>query len=327
MKFSLPDMRRAAFGVLISLVTSAALAQGEYPNRPVRFIVNAAAGGAADVTARILAAALSQRLGQPFIVDNKPGGAGVIGLDAIAKAEPDGYTIGGANLSTFVVAALAAKRLPYKPIQDFTPIAKQWTQPNLLGVTPSLPVHSVKELVAYGKTHPGQLFYGSTGNGTSLHVVTELFRTKAGIEITHVPYKSAPAAESDLAAGQIQILISNFTSMEPQVRAGRIRALAITSPTRSPLLPDVPTIAEAGFPAVEMVTWGGVVGPARMPAAIVQKLNAEINAILSDPKIMKQHESLGATVAPGTPAQFSDLIKADAAKWGAVIKAGHITID
>lgn len=327
MKFPLPDMRRAAFGLLATLVASTALAQGGYPSRPVRFIVNAAPGGAADSTARILTAALSQRLGQPFIVENKPGGAGVIGLDAIAKAEPDGYTIGGANLSTFVVAALAAKRLPYKPIQDFTPIAKQWTQPNLLGVTPSLPVHSVNELVAYAKGHPGELFYGSTGTGTSLHVVTELFRAKAGIQITHVPYKSAPAAESDLAAGQIQLMISNFTSMEPQVRAGRIRALAITGPNRSPLLPNVPTIAEAGYPAVEMVTWGGVVGPAKMPAAIVQKLNTEINAILSDPKIMKQHESLGATVAPGSPAQFADLIKADSAKWGAVIKAGHITVD
>jgi tripartite-type tricarboxylate transporter receptor subunit TctC len=327
MKFSLLDARRAAVGLFATLLSAAACAQGDYPNRPVRFIVNAAAGGAADVTARILTAALSQRLGQPFIVDNKPGGAGIIGLDAIAKAEPDGYTIGGANLSTFVVAALAAKRLPYKPIQDFTPIAQQWTQPNLLGVTPALPVHSVKDLVAYGKAHPGELFYGSTGTGTSLHVVTELFRSKAGIQITHVPYKSAPAAESDLAAGQIQMMISNFTSMEPQVRAGRIRALAITGPTRSPLLPNVPTIAEAGFPAVEMVTWGGVVGPARMPTAVVQKLNAAINAVLADPKIIRQHESLGATVTSGTPAQFSDLIKADASKWGTVIKAGNISIE
>lgn len=327
MKLTLQDAGRAAIGLMAMLAASAVFAQGEYPNRPVRFIVNAAAGGAADTTARILTTALSQRLGQSFIVDNKPGGAGVIGLDAIAKAEPDGYTIGGANLSTFVVAALAAKRLPYRAIQDFTPIAKQWTQPNLLGVTPSLPVNSVGELVTYAKSHPGKLFYGSTGTGTSLHVVTELLREKAGIEITHVPYKSAPAAESDLAAGQIQMMVSNFTSMEPQVRAGRIRALAITGPTRSPLLPNVPTIAEAGYPPVEMVTWGGVIGPAKMPPAIVQKLNAEINAILADPKIVRQHEGLGATVAPGTPAQFADLIKADASKWGAVIKAGHISID
>lgn len=327
MKFSLLNAGRTAIGLIATLAASATFAQGEYPNRPVRFIVNAAAGGAADTTARILTTALSQRLGQPFIVENKPGGAGVIGLDVIAKAEPDGYTIGGANLSTFVVAALAAKRLPYRAIDDFTPIAKQWTQPNLLGVTPSLPISNVNDLVSYAKSHPGEMFYGSTGTGTSLHVVTELFRSKAGVQITHVPYKSAPAAESDLAAGQIQMMISNFTSMEPQVRAGRIRALAITGPNRSPLLPNVPTIAEAGFPAVEMVTWGGVVGPARMPPAIVQKLNAEINAILADPKIMKQHENLGATVAPGTPAQFADLIKADASKWGAVIKAGHISID
>jgi tripartite-type tricarboxylate transporter receptor subunit TctC len=325
------SFRLSAHGLAACLafasLTAAQAVHAEYPEKPIRFIVNAAPGGAADTTARILANALTDRLGQPVLVENKPGASGAIGLNEVAKAKPDGYTIGGANLATFVVAALAAKTLPYKTSTDFTPIAKQWTQPNLLGVTPSLPVKSVQELVAYAKENPKAIFYGSTGNGTSLHVVTELFRASAGIQIEHVPYKSAPAAEADLAGGQIQMMISNFTSMQPQVSAGRIRALAITGPKRSPLLPDVPTIAEAGYPVVEMETWGGVVGPAGLPKAIVQKLNTEINAVLADPQIAKQHAGLGATVAPGSVEQFAEMIRADNDKWGKVIKDNHISLD
>ena len=321
------NTRGAVIALILAGLGAAPAARAEYPEKPIRLIVNAAAGGAADSTSRVLAQALSQRLGQPIVIENKPGASGAIGLDALAKAAPDGYTIGHANLATFVVAALAAKQLPYQPAQDFTLIAKQWTQPNLLGVNPKLPVGNVAELVAYARTHPSAISYGSTGNGTSLHVVTELFRTTAGIQMTHVPYKSAPAAESDLAAGFIQVMISNFTSMEPQVKAGRIRALAITGPKRSPLLPNVPTIREAGFPDVEMETWGGIVGPANMPAAVVKRLNAEINAVLSDPKVLKQHEALGASVKTGSSAQFAEELKADNARWGAVIRGNNITVD
>lgn len=327
MKFMSLNVCGAAACLLFGSMATVQFARAEYPEKPIKFIVNAAPGGAADSTARILATELALRLGQPIVIDNKPGASGAIGLDAIAKAPPDGYTIGGANLATFVIAAQAAKKLPYRPSQDFTPIAKQWTQPNLLGVNPSLPVRSVSELVAYAKAHPGEISYGSTGSGTAFHVLTELFRSEAGINITHVPYKSAPAAELDLAAGFIQMTISNFTSMEPQVRAGRIRALAITGPTRSPLLPNVPTIAEAGFPVMEMETWGGVIGPANMPESVVKRLNIAINAVLADPKVIKAHESLGAKVAPGSAKQFADSIKADNTKWGAVIKRNNITLD
>ncbi|HSW16166.1 MAG TPA: tripartite tricarboxylate transporter substrate binding protein [Ramlibacter sp.] len=327
MKSTVLKTRHVAIALVVALLGATHAARAEYPEKPIRLIVNAAPGGAADSTSRVLATALSQRLGQPIVIENKPGASGAIGLDAVAKAAPDGYTLGHANLATFVVAALAAKQLPYKPSQDFTLIAKQWTQPNLLGVNPKLPVATVTELVAYAKAQPTALSYGSTGNGTSLHVVTESFRSAAGIQMTHVPYKSAPAAESDLAAGFIQVMISNFTSMEPQVKAGRIRALAITGPTRSPLLPNVPTIREAGFPDVEMETWGGIVGPASMPEPIVKKLNAAINAVLSDPKVLKQHESLGAAVRTGSSAQFAEELKADNAKWGAVIRKNGITLD
>ena len=327
MKTFSKKLYKVAFAMTLGLAASMQVAKAEYPERPVRIIINAAAGGAADSTARVVANELSRRLGQPFVVENRPGAAGAIGLDAVAKAPPDGYVIGNNNLATFVVGALTAKHLPYDINRDFTPIAKLFTQPNLVGVTPSLKVNSISELVAYAKAHPNEISFGSTGQGTSLHVLTELLRMNAGIEMTHIPYKSAPAAEADLAAGHIQLMISNFTSMEPQVKAGRIRALAITSPTRSPLLPNVPTVAQAGAPYLEMVTWGGLVGPKNMPPAIVRKLNTTINEILSDPNIRKQYENMGSVATPATVEEFSALIKADTAKWGEVVRRGKITTD
>ncbi len=317
-------MAAAAFTTLISLGSAA---QAEWPEKPIRFIVNAAAGGAADGTARVLADGLSKRLGQPVVIDNRPGASGAIGLDAVAKAAPDGYTIGNSNLATYTVTALTAKSLPYNPAKSFTPIAKQWTQPNLLGVNPALPVKSVADLVNYAKARPGQVFYGSTGNGTALHVLGALFGNLSETQITHVPYKSAPGAEMDLAAGQIQMMFSNFTSMEPQVKAGRINALAITGPTRSPLLPNVPTIREAGYPGLEMETWGGVVGPANMPQAIVERLHREINAVLADPEVIQKHERLGAKVAPASIAEYRQMLNADSVRWGEVIKRNNITLD
>lgn len=319
-----PFIASAIFTLLFSLGSAA---QAEWPEKPIRFIVNAAAGGAADGTARVLADGLSKRLGQPIIIDNKPGASGVIGLDTVAKAAPDGYTIGNSNLATYIVTALTAKSLPYDPAKSFTPIAKQWTQPNLLGASPTIPVKSVADLVNYAKTHPGEIFYGSTGNGTALHVLGALFANLTGTQITHVPYKSAPAAELDLAAGQIQMMFSNFTSMEPQVKAGRINALAITGPNRSPMLPNVPTIREAGYPDLEMETWGGVVGPANMPQAIVEKLHREINAVLADPEVIKKHERLGAKVAPASIAEYRQMLNADSVRWGEVVKRNNITLN
>lgn len=323
----LRGVRGALICSLATVVSVPLVAHAEYPERSIRFIVPAASGGAADSTARVLAAALSPRLGQSIIVENKPGASGAIALSEIARAPADGYTIGGANLATYVVAALSAKNLPYNPTQDFAPIAMQMTAPNLLAVTPGLPVTTVKELVAYAKANPKKVFYGSTGYGTSLHVVTELFKSSAGIQIEHVPYKSAPAAEVDLAAGQIQMMIGNFTSMLPQIKAGRLRALATTGPTRAEALPGVPTIAEAGYPIVEMETWSGVIGPAGLPAAVVEKLNREINAVLADPQVAKQHADLGVAAAPDSVMGFAQRIDADRAKWGKVIRDNNIVLD
>jgi len=325
MKKKFVSIRSAAIALLLGYCAATNVARAEYPDRPITFVVPAVAGGAADVLTRVLTAELTLRLEQPFIVLNKPGASGAIGLDAIAKAKPDGYTIGMHNLA-ILVGGLTAAKTPYQP-DDLIPIAKMFTQPNLLAVNPNLPVHSVAELVAYAKAHPHAVFYGSSGTGTSLHVVTALFAQSTGIQIEHVPYKSAPFGEADLAGGQIQMMISNLTSLGPQAKAGRVRALAITGPRRSPLLPDVPTMAEAGVPAAQMETWGGVVGPKGIPDAIVQKLNTSINQILADPQVIKRYEEMGSAAAPESAAQFGELIKSESSKWGDVVKKAHITVD
>ena len=312
---------------LSALVLASAATAGAYPEKPIRFIVPAAPGGGADTTVRIVTTALSKRLGQPIIIDNKPGAAGSIGLDAVAKAAPDGYTIGTANLSNLTVASLVAKQLPYNPSRDFTPVAMFITQPYVLGVTSGLPVKSVQELVSYGKANPKALFYGSSGNGSSLHVVMELFRRSAGIAATHVPYKSIVAAQTDLMAGQIQLMIDNFGTMVPSIESGRVRPLAITGAKRSPQMPNVPTVVEAGYPAAQAVTWAGMVGPKGMPAEVVNKLNAEVNAVLADPDVQRQFAEIASDPTPMTVVQFSEYIKAQDAKWAAVIKRANITAD
>jgi tripartite-type tricarboxylate transporter receptor subunit TctC len=327
MKFNFSTIRCSSVFMLLCCAGAVNSAHATYPDKPVRWIIPGAAGGAADSLARVVATAVSERWGQPIIIDNRPGATGLIANDAAAKAVPDGYTLGLATLSTFVVANVVAKRLPYKPAQDFTAIAMMCASPNLLSVTTSLPVKSVAELIAYAKANPNKLFYGSSGTGSALHVVTELFRLSAGIEITHTPYKSNPAAEMDLASGQIQLMIGNITSMEPHVKSGRLRALAVTGPKRSPLLPNVPTMAEAGVPAAEMMTWGGVLGPANMPAEVVQKINSEFNAALTDPKVVKRLADLGCDSAPTSLSAFSELIKTENERWGAVVKKNNITAD
>jgi len=302
-------------------------ANAPYPVKPIRWIVPSAAGGASDIAARIVAAGLARRMGQPFVIENRPGASGIIGLDAIAKAKPDGYTIGTAALSSLVTGSLVAKNLPYNVSRDFAPVAMIATQPNLLGITPSVPVKSVKELVAYSQAHPNAIFYGSNGNGSSLHVATELFRTKTGLRATHVAYKSTPAAETDLMAGQIQMMIDNFATMAPNVQSGRVRALAIMGPKRSPLLPDVPTTAEAGVVGADMLTWTSVVGPAGIPSEVLGKLNAEINAVLSDPKVVKQLADSASDAAPMSLVAFDKFVKAEIERWRTVIKNNNITAD
>ena len=315
--------------ILLALCFAGALqtAHAAYPEKPVRWIIPGAAGGAADAVARIVANAVSARWGQPIVIDNRPGATGTIANDATAKAKPDGYTLGQATMSTYVMSNHVLPRLPYKPAEDFTNIAKLCTSPYLLGVTQSLPVNSVNELVARAKARPTELNYGSSGNGSALHVATELFRSSAGIKITHVPYKSVPASEMDLIGGQIQMMIGNFATMATHVQSGKIRALAITGPKRSPLLPNVPTMAEAGIPAAELTTWIGVMAPAKLPPAVAKKIHEEFTAAVKVPRVIRHLAGIGCDVDPTTMENFDRLVQSENARWGAVVRQNNITAD
>lgn len=298
-----------------------------YPEKPVRWIIPGAAGGAVDATARVVANALSARWGQAIIIDNRPGATGTIANDATAKAPADGYTIGAATMSTYVMANHVLPRVPYKPKEDFTNVAKLCVSPYLLGVTTTLPVNSVPELIARAKARPNELFYGSSGNGSALHVVTELFRSSTGINLTHVPYKSVPASEMDLVGGQIHMMIGNFATMATHAQTGKIRALATTGPKRSPLLPNVPTMAEVGVPAASLTTWVGVMAPAKVPADIANKIHDDFSAVIKDPKVIKQLADLGCDADPTTMEEFDRLVKSENEKWSSVIRKNNISAE
>lgn len=317
----------SAVGLLVVALSAPSVAHAAYPDRPIRWIVPAAAGGGADGSVRIVAEQLGKRLGQPIVVENRAGASGAIGLEAIAKAEPDGYTIGTANLSNFVLNRHVRANLPFNPDKDFTPVAKLTSQPNLVGVNPGLHVTSMKELVAYAKANPKALFYGSSGAGSSLHVAAEWLKQVTGIEMVHVPYKSAPAANTDLMANSIQLMIDNVSTMSQSVMAGKIRPLAVTSPRRSALLPAVPTLAEAGISGVEMVTWGGVVAPHAVPKPIVDRLGSELQAVMNMPEVQRKLAALGYEADGMGPVQFDQLIRQENVKWGAIIRRANIKAD
>lgn len=313
--------------VLLVTLFLAGVASAQYPDRPIRWIVPAAAGGGADAAVRIVANQLGRRLGQAIVIDNRPGASGAIGLDAVAKAAPDGYTLGTANITNIVLNRQLRPNLPFNPDRDLAPVAKLTTQPNVLVVNPSLPVKDVKELIAYAKAHPGKLFYGSTGPGSSLHVAGEALKQAAGIDMVHVPYKSAPAANTDLMANNIQVMVDNLSTLAPHVRSGKVRALAVTSPRRSQQLPQVPTISEAGGPDFQMLVWGGVVVPKGVAAPVIRRLADEITAVLALPEVKTRLAELGYEADPQGPAAFGEFIKRENEHWGAVIRLAKIKAD
>jgi tripartite-type tricarboxylate transporter receptor subunit TctC len=320
--------KAAVLLIAASLIAAGADAQPvTYPTKPVRLVVPFPAGGTTDILARAAAQKLSEAWGQQVIVDNRPGAAGNIGSELVAKSAPDGYTLEMGTVGTHAINPSLYAKMPYDHIKDFVPIVLVAGVPNVLVVNPALPVNSVQELIAYAKANPGKVNFASSGSGTSIHLSGELFRTMSGVEITHIPYKGSAPALTDLMGGQVQIMFDNLPSSLPFIKAGRLRALAVTSATRAPALPDTPTMVEAGVPGFEASSWFGIVAPAGTPREIVNKVNAEIDRWLSSPEAKEKLAAQGAIAAGGTPEDFAKHIAAETAKWARVVKESGAKVD
>ena len=291
-----------------------------YPVRPIRLIVPFSAGGAADVPGRFITHRLSESLGKQVVVDNRPGAGSTIGADLVAKAPPDGYTLLMTSNTHFVSAALY-KKLPYDSLADFAPVTQVTSAPNVIVVHPSLPVKTVRELIALAKSRPGKIDYASSGNGSTQHLTGALFTKMAGIDMTHIPYRGSGPVTADLLSGQVTVGFPGIAGMLPHIKAGKLRALAVTSSKRSPELPGLPTVAEAGVKGYDVTAWFGVAGPKALPREIVVKLHAELLRILQNPEVQKQLLNAGQEVAwQETPEQFGEMLKAEAAKWARMVK-------
>ncbi|MDB5812107.1 MAG: hypothetical protein JWN94_4229 [Betaproteobacteria bacterium] len=309
----------AAVITVVACTAHCAFAQSAYPSKPVRIISIFAPGGGNDVICRLVAQQLTERLKQQVIVDNRVGANGIVGTEAVARAAPDGYTF-TLIPSGHTVNASMYRKLPFDSIKDFTPISLAGAGPLVLAVHPSLPAKNVKELIALAKGRPGQLTYGSSGIGASGHLAGVLFDTLTGTSMVHIPYKGMSLAVSDLMGGQVSMTFGTSLSVIPQVRTGRLRALATTGAQRSPALPDLPTIEEAGVPGYEASLWYGFVGPARMPPEIVQRLNAEIVGTLAMPDVREKLASQGVDARSTTSDEFARIMTSDVARWAAVVK-------
>ena len=315
-----------SFGLLgiAAFFSSSAIAQSNYPNKPINFIVPYGAGGGADSRSRQIAQKMSVILKQPIIVDNKPGAGGNIGTEYISRAAPDGYTIGMGNFAPMAVNKTLFGNLRYDPETDLTPIVLIEKGPLVLVVNPASPYKTVQDIVAAAKAKPGVLTFSSGGIGGSHQLSAELFEQNAGIDMIHVPYKSGSAGLTDLMAGNVTMMFDQMYSAMPSIKADKLRAIAITSKKRSPLLPNVPSFAEVGYPKVAVLNWQGLIAPQGTPKAIIDKLNAAANEALKDPQLRELMLSQGNEIGGGSPAEFAALIKSESQKWSAVVKTANI---
>jgi tripartite-type tricarboxylate transporter receptor subunit TctC len=318
--------RRAALiglgGLALAGTRGAAFAQN-YPAQPIKYVVPYPPGGFNDTLGRIVTQKLQEAWHQPAVVENRPGGGTLIGTDAVAKSAPDGYTLLGVAFP-FGANPSLYRNLPYDTIKDFTPIMLAGQTANLLVVRPTLPIHSVKDLIDAAKASPGKLSYGSTGTGSSNHLSMELFKSLAKVDILHVPYKGSAPMTTDLLGGHIDVAFDNTPNVLPHVKAGAMRAIGISSTARSALAPDVPTVTESGLPGYDVTVWFGIVGPAGMPADVVAKLNGELNRMLAMPDVKQKFADQGVEPAGGTPELFATHIKGQIEKWAAVVKDANI---
>jgi len=312
--------------VAAALVASVIAVAQPYPARPVRVIVPLAPGGGSDYTARFIGARLSERLGQPVVVDNRPAASGIVGTDLVAKAAPDGYTL-LLVFSTHAQSAQLFKKLPYDPIKDFAPVTEVFATPLVLLVHPSQPIKTIKELVAYAKEHPGKLNYGTSGPGSSPHLMTELLNSMAGIQMTHVPYKGVASVMTALLGGELQIAYSNPVTGAPLWKAGKLRPLGMSGLKRSEAFPEIPTIDETGVPGYEALIWYGFMAPAKTPGAVVDRLHRDVVSVLKMPEVRQTLVAQGNDVVGNTPAEFAAFINKEADKWGALGKRLGISME
>jgi len=317
----------AALSALTFAAVAPAAVGQSYPSRPIHFLMTAPAGSSIDVIGRILADKIREPLGQPIVVENRVGAGGTIGTDAAAKAAPDGYTMVLSFNGPLAFGPFIYRKLPYDPLKDLAPVIVTTSQPNLLAVTSSLPVHNVREFIAYAKKNPGKLNYGSVGSGSSSHLTMELMKMEAGLFIVHIPYNGSPPAASSLAAGDTQALFTVPTALTPLMQSGKVRAIAVSGLTRYSLMPDIPTLAESGLPKFEALAWNGVLFPANTPNAIVERMNHEMNAALKSADVRKKLNDNGLEPVGGTPEDFANLMRSEAAKCAPVIKRTGATVD
>ena len=304
----------------LATLSSAARAQSAWPNKPIRYIVPFAPGGTTDILARVVGEKLALALGQPVVIDNKPGQGGSAGATELARAAPDGYTIGGGTISSHAINATLYDKLPYDPVTSFAPITLYATQPNVLLLHPSVPATNVREFIALLKANPEKYSFGSAGNGTSQHISGELFKTLAGVRMQHIPYRGSGQMLPELLGGTLPVAFDNIASAIPHVKAGKLRALAVTTAQRSSVAPDVPTLAESGLAGYEISSWQAVFAPAGTPGPIVERLYSEIARILKTPEISKRLGELGLDLSGMPPAELAALVKADVPRLGKVVR-------
>ena len=302
-------------------------AEGAWPEKPIRFIVPSAAGGSPDVLMRLMTNELSKQMGVAIVVDNKPGASFTIGTAEIARSTPDGYTLGYGNIVSLAVVQSLLDRVPYDVERDLTLVSNTVRVFNLLAVNNDLPVKTVPQLIAYAKANPGKLAMASGGNGTTGHLGGELFKTMTGTFILHVPYRGSPQGINDLIAGNAQMMFDNISSIGPHAKSGRVRGIAVSGPRRSPVFPDLPTVAEAGVPGYETIAWGGVIGPAGLPREVLTRLTAEIRKSLTAPVLIERYKALDTEIDGGTAEEFAALVRRETPKWAQVIRRANVKVD
>lgn len=313
-------LQKIIIAVVAAFITVAPAVAQDYPNRPVRFIVPFAPGGNTDVQGRLIAQKLTELWNQQVVVDNRAGAGGTLGVEMLSKAPADGYTIALASFGNILVGPSLFPKLGYDPLKDLSPVVLVSQPPGLLVVNPGLPVKNVSELIAYAKANPGKLNYGSAGNGTWNHLFAEHFKALTGAQMTHIPYKGANPAVTDVMGGQIQLSFAPFPAALPQIKSGRLRVLGVTSAQRSPLLPEVPTVAESGLPGYVAATWFAVLAPAKTPPAVIAKLNKDINTVLARPEIKAAFAADGTEPAGGTPEQLRESMRSGIKQWGELVR-------